>query len=94
MVVGLTFRRRATPRVFFAPDLRHYNPLFLFRKIIVDAILQLGHKPMVHNRLNKKSHHFFGGVWISLVRRTTCDVTAGKFVVIRTSFALVLIYKF
>lgn len=24
---------------FFVPDLRHYNPLFLFRKIIVDAIL-------------------------------------------------------
>ena len=22
---------------FFVPDLRHYNPLFLFRKIIVDA---------------------------------------------------------
>lgn len=34
------------------------------------------------------------GVWIFLVRRTICDVTAGKFVVIRTSLALVLIYKF
>ena len=38
--------------------------------------------------------NFCCGVWISLVRRTWCAVTAGKFVVIRTSFALVLIYKF
>lgn len=46
---------------FFAPDLRHYNPLFLFRKIIVDAILPLGHKPIIHNRLNKK--HTISGVF-------------------------------
>ncbi len=51
-------------------------------------------KPMVHNKLTEKDTIFLDRVWISLVRRTTCGVTVGKFVVIRTSFVLVLIYKF